>query len=174
MGRVDAPLTPATRARRRRRRRAARQALSVTALVALAGVPATGVAAAKLFGGGEGGATATAAAAEHLAGEQHAQRPAPPLAASDVPAKQAEPAPHAAIRTAAALKPAAQPDLGVTGLQRELGLPVDGVAGPQVRAGARSTTARCSSASARHAAIATKPYTYGGGQGSFNAPGYDC
>ena len=63
------------RSRQRRELAAARgpelpgRTLSVTALVALAGVPATGVAAAKLLGGGdEGGATATAAAAKPVAG----------------------------------------------------------------------------------------------------------
>jgi peptidoglycan hydrolase-like protein with peptidoglycan-binding domain len=145
------------RSRQRRELAAARgpelpgKTLSVTALVALAGIPATGVAAAKVFGGGGGGATATAAAQHRPAVE----RPDPRLAATDVPAKPASS--HATTHTVAAVKPAKQRDLGVTGLQRELGVPVDGdfgaktekalkrwqrahglavdgVAGPQVRA----------------------------------------
>jgi peptidoglycan hydrolase-like protein with peptidoglycan-binding domain len=126
------------------------KSLSVAALVALAGVPATGVAAAKVFGagGGTGAATATpAAATKHVAVERSAPRPDP------------RPAP-ASTRTVAAVKPPKPRDLGVTGLQQKLGVPVDGdfgartqralrrwqrahgltadgVAGPQVRAALR-------------------------------------
>jgi peptidoglycan hydrolase-like protein with peptidoglycan-binding domain len=164
LARVDVWEESLRRSRQRRELAAARgpelpgKSLSVAALVALAGVPATGVAAAKVFGGGgKGGATATAAAAKHVAVEQPAPRPDPRLAAADVPAKAAPRPARTATHTAAAVKPAVQPNLGVPGLQRKLGVPVDGdfgaktekalkrwqrahglaadgVAGPQVRA----------------------------------------
>jgi peptidoglycan hydrolase-like protein with peptidoglycan-binding domain len=128
LARVDLWEESLRRSRQRRELAAPRgpelpgKSLSVAALVALAGVPATGVAAAKVFGGGGGGTTATAAAAKRpVAVEQ----PDPRMAAANVPAKPASKAPsaHTATHTVAAVKPK---DLGVTGLQQKLGVPVDG------------------------------------------------
>ena len=77
--------------------------------------------------------------------------------------------------------------------QRSRGLAADGIVGPATRAalglgdgpvlrrGARGVRSSASRADAKIAAmiaagnrIATKPYIYGGGHGSFEAAGYDC
>jgi peptidoglycan hydrolase-like protein with peptidoglycan-binding domain len=132
LARVDLWEESLRRSRQRRELAAARgpelpgKSLSVAALVALAGVPAIGVAAARVFGGGGGGgATATAAASKR---PDAVERPDPRLGAANVPAKPASKAPsaHTATHTVAAVQPAKPNDLGVTGLQQKLGVPVDG------------------------------------------------
>jgi peptidoglycan hydrolase-like protein with peptidoglycan-binding domain len=130
LARVDLWEESLRRSRQRREFAAARgpelpgKSLSVAALVALAGVPVTGVAAAKVFSGGGGGTTATAAAAKRPVA---VERPDPRMAAANVPAKPAAaskaPSSHTATHTVAAVQPK---DLGVTGLQQKLGVPVDG------------------------------------------------
>jgi peptidoglycan hydrolase-like protein with peptidoglycan-binding domain len=132
LARVDLWEESLRRSRQRRELAAARgpelpgKSLSVAALVALAGVPATGVAAAKVFGGGGGGASATAAASKRPVA---VERPDPRLSAANVPAKPAAakaPAAHTATHTVAAVQAAKPKDLGVTGLQQKLGVSVDG------------------------------------------------
>ncbi len=187
LARVDLWEESLRRSRQRREIAAARgpelpgKSLSVAALVALAGVPAAGVAAAKVFGDGGGGTTATAAASKRPVA---VERPDPRLAAANVPARPAAskaPSSHTATHTVAAVQPAKPKDLGVTGLQQKLGVPVDGdfgartekalkrwqrahglsadgVAGPQVRTaldlGDGSVMKRRHLAKRRHAARA--------------------
>jgi len=145
LARVDLWEESLRRSRRRRELTAARgpelpgKEISLVALVALAGVPATGVAAAKVLGGGgESADTAAAAAKPAVALEpaatakprqrdarrQFADVPARTRPASERPAvarSSDATVPRPAVRKVAAREPA-----GILQLQRALAVPVDG------------------------------------------------